>query len=393
MLLLKARALSYGAALSVGLTAVDCTGRIVIRETDLVRGEPSEWNSHRTGTTSEEVSPVKPSLELVWKERFLAGVSGSMMTVGSGVLVPFLNGEFALLDLATGKQRGMKRFGRGPIDGLTMFDDKLYFTLPLEKKQVRAYDVMKGEYEWKTILEGARGSIAADSLRIYLVGQRNRLYSLSRRDGTLLWEKRQASPLGEGPAVYGERIFYADRQGTLICRDGASGELLWRRVLTGAFSGYAAVPYGAPVVVGGQLFVTTLAGGVYALRIEDGKSVWERNFSDPIYAPASVRSGTAVILLSSGRVVALDAASGETRWVYDSGALLNRPAAFGGPFISVATAEGDILLLSAETGAELVRGAVDGRVIIPPVIASPYLLLADDKKWIYAFRIELSPAA
>jgi len=77
--------------------------------------------------------------------------------------------------------------------------------------------------------------------------------------------------------------------------------------------------------------------------------------------------------------------------MYDSGMLMNSTAVFTGPLLSVVSTKGDILILSAESGDELWRGEVEGRIITPPVIASEYLLIADDKKWVYAYIINFSP--
>ena len=377
--------------LLMGLMVISCTGRIIVRDVNLPFTDQPTWKSQPSGTSAEQGSSLKPSLELVWKKRFLAGVSGSILTAGRTVLLSLLNGEFVALRLEDGKQAGTKRLGRGPVAGLTLFNDKVYFTLPLDRKQFRSYDIAKGKYDWKIPLKSRACPIAADSLRLYVTGQHHRLYCLNRADGSILWEKREEGPISTGPVLHGDKVFYCDRKGTVFCRESSSGRLVWKTILTDTSSGLVPVPYSEPVVAEEHLFITTLAGTICALRISDGNILWQRSFSDPIYASPATRPGAVVIPLSSGQVVSLDAQTGENHWMYDSGMLMNSTAVFTGPLLSVVSTKGDILILSAESGDELWRGEVEGRIITPPVIASEYLLIADDKKWVYAYIINFSP--
>ena len=87
-----------------------------------------------------------------------------------------------------------------------------------------------------------------NSLDIILIGVKNRVMALSKRDGHVLWSTALPAGMGNFVTVLadGQRI-YAHTHGQLHCLDFATGRLLWSNELAGCGYGFAslALPNGA----------------------------------------------------------------------------------------------------------------------------------------------------
>jgi outer membrane protein assembly factor BamB len=82
--------------------------------------------------------------------------------------------------------------------------------------------------------------------------------------------------------------------GRLRAFSASSGRELWARALEGEI-------FGAPVVIGPYVFVSTRASRTYALRVTDGKVVWRLRVGR--YSPGIATERTYYFTLS-GRLLA-----------------------------------------------------------------------------------------
>ncbi|NQV80516.1 MAG: PQQ-like beta-propeller repeat protein, partial [Alphaproteobacteria bacterium] len=124
--------------------------------------------------------------------------------------------------------------------------------------------------------------------------------------------KERSGALGGGLAVVGETLFITTGYGDVIALTAATGAPIWRSVLK--------VPLASPPTVsGGLLFVVSNDNQTFALRIEDGSSVWthvgiaETAGLVGAGSPAAA-NGVVVVPYSSGELVALRADNGQVLW-------------------------------------------------------------------------------
>jgi outer membrane protein assembly factor BamB len=126
-----------------------------------------------------------------------------------------------------------------------------------------------------------------------------------------LWQANVGSA-GEyvlAPALVGESLFAAARDGTVVRLDAASGRQAWRSTA------------GRPVSGGVGADATTVAvgtpeGEVVALDASDGKVRWRARVSSEVLAPPVVTEDLVIVRCSDSRVFALDAKDGRRRWLY-----------------------------------------------------------------------------
>src|SRR3954454_4819200 len=124
---------------------------------------------------------------------------------------------------------------------------------------------------------------------------------------------------------------------------------------------------GTPVVAGGVLVAGNNGGWVYALDAVSGKLRWSRNLGSPINASAAIDGATAFVPvadLGSPRLVALNLSDGSVRWssvltsqtnasVFGSPAVWNGSVYIGtsGPNNDNSRARGSVVALDEATGA------------------------------------------
>jgi outer membrane protein assembly factor BamB len=130
-----------------------------------------------------------------------------------------------------------------------------------------------------------------------------------------LWSEQVGSGADEyflklAPAVVGERVFVAERDGKVSALELTSGRQIWRRdtkIDISGGTGYA----GSLVLLGSD------DGEVVALTQSDGKEVWRAEVSSEVLAAPIGNSDMVVVRTADGKLYGLNATTGGRLWVYD----------------------------------------------------------------------------
>ena len=198
------------------------------------------------------------------------------------------------------------------------------------------------EKSWRVELGGGYSSPIVVDGRVFVHsrdGKEEVVTAFDLSDGKPLWSDRYPAPFntnsyagghGRGPyatpLVDAGRLYTLGVNATLSAYDAATGELLWRKEPTGGsvdssklFCGAA----GSPLLVDGALIVHVgddRGGRVLALEAGSGEQRWEWRGDGPGYASPVVAEldGTRqIITLSDRSVFALELASGKLLWRID----------------------------------------------------------------------------
>jgi outer membrane protein assembly factor BamB len=122
--------------------------------------------------------------------------------------------------------------------------------------------------------------------------------------GTVIWTKPFASVTA---MAAGDGFVFATTSTSVAAIDAETGQTRWSKELDAR---------GAPLLwLPGWLFVPTSNGVLTALRTADGTERWHAGFGAPLAAPPSSDGQIIVGALLDRRVVALNVATGATRWV------------------------------------------------------------------------------
>jgi outer membrane protein assembly factor BamB len=131
------------------------------------------------------------------------------------------------------------------------------------------------------------------------------------REVRLLW----SASVGAGerftffPALVGDAVYAAARDGTVARLDAKSGEERWRESLELRLSGGVGAD-------GGTVAVASEEGEVVALEAQSGKVRWRARVSSEVLAPPAIGEGLVVVRSIDNRVFAFGLEDGKRRWVY-----------------------------------------------------------------------------
>ncbi|HEU4921906.1 MAG TPA: outer membrane protein assembly factor BamB [Burkholderiales bacterium] len=151
------------------------------------------------------------------------------------------------------------------------------------------------------------------------------------------------------PALAGDSVYAAARDGTVTRLDQKSGERRW-------YVGLDLLLSGGVGADDGTVAVASEEGEVVALDARDGRVRWRSRVSSEVLAPPAVGGGLVLVRSVDNRVFAFGADDGKRRWVYQravSSLLLRAP-----PGITIADGlayagfpGGKLAALTLETGA------------------------------------------
>lgn len=108
-----------------------------------------------------------------------------------------------------------------------------------------------------------------------------------------------------------------------------------------------------PICVGGRVFVADCQGAVYALRSDDGATLWTAaNPGGSLWSGAATEDVVA-FASTTGYVTAWDAATGRELWKYDSGKAVTSAPALVGDILYTPSQSGRVYALRLKDGQEV----------------------------------------
>ncbi|MEZ5851907.1 MAG: PQQ-binding-like beta-propeller repeat protein [Hyphomicrobiaceae bacterium] len=160
--------------------------------------------------------------------------------------------------------------------------------------------------------------------------------------------------LTASPIVAGGRVVTLDANAH-VTAFSPSGGVAWRASLipdaeksTQGFGGGLAADEG-------KLYATTGFGYAYALDLQSGKRLWEKNLGAPVRTSPTVADGRLFVITNDGNVHALSTTDGQELWLHqglpERAALLsNASPAVEGSMVVVPFPSGDLIALDASSG-------------------------------------------
>jgi outer membrane protein assembly factor BamB len=111
------------------------------------------------------------------------------------------------------------------------------------------------------------------------------------------------------PALAGDSVFAAAREGTVVRLDAAKGTERWRVVLERQLSGGVGA-------ADRTVAVATEQGEVFALDAASGKQRWRARVSSEVLAAPAIGNGLVLVRSVDNRIFAFGEDDGKRRWVY-----------------------------------------------------------------------------
>lgn len=231
---------------------------------------------------------------------------------------------------------------------------------------VRAFAADTGARLWERRLVPARrrgnraafgGGVSLDGDRVFATTGTGDAVALDAATGAEIWRVGIGVPLRGAPTVADGRVLVMTDDNRLTALSAATGEQLWQ--VTATLEPAAILGPGAPAVELGTVVAGFSSGELFALRIENGRTVWQDQLArtgrttalgalSAIVASPVVDRGRVFAIGHGGRMVAIELATGQRVWER-SFAGVSTPVV-AGEFLFVVTTDAQVVALTRGDG-------------------------------------------
>ena len=372
--------------LAVGLTACNSMGPVGRTIKKLVREDISNAIDP---TVLDEEFENKLAVTEVWSKRIGKGAQELYLkftpaSIGQFLFVADRYGQLAATDLKSGEvvweindKNVHYSSGPGGGEGVVL--------IGTGDARVIARDALTGKLRWvaKVSSEVLAAPQVGKGVAVIRTGDGN-LFGLNIETGSEMWNYDRTVPSltlrGNAPPVIDDDIVLAGfDNGRLVALNLLTGKPLWDNPL--------AIPSGRsdlermvdvdaePSVFGTTVFVASFHGGVSAMSLIDGRIEWTREISS--YAGVDVGLDLVFVTDEDGSIWALKQEDGTSVWKQDG--LKHRfvtAPIFHRGYIVVSDFEGYVHWLDATSGEPVFRDQIDKQRIIAPALSTDEFLLA-----------------
>ena len=208
--------------------------------------------------------------------------------------------------------------------------------------------------------DASGGGLATAGGRVYATSAFGELVALDAATGGLVWRQRLPAPVTGSPTVADGTVYVVAEDSSGWAVDAATGKVRWS--VPGTPSPSSVVGGPGPTVAGRLALLPYPSGQIAAVLRESGVPVWTGDVlgrrlgevyatvtgitADPVVVGPTVYAGN-----PTGRVVALDTATGEARWTAAEGAL--NPVVVAGGAVFLVSDRAELVRLDAGSGARV----------------------------------------
>ena len=206
--------------------------------------------------------------------------------------------------------------------------------------------------------------------------------ALDEATGEGLWQNPEARGFSSA-AVFDDSVFVGSSNGTVYRMNATDGRVEWSTRLLGetGFSGITS----SPKIVFDSLYIGTFnesggPGEIVSLWVSNGTVGWRTetgsvHFSSPAYADGTLYVGVAGRYNTTSQItfeppfglLALDAATGEERWFFETSGSVSASPAVAGSTVVLAAKDGQVYAIDRHTGAQTWAADVQAGVSSPAV--------------------------
>lgn len=293
--------------------------------------------------------------------RLQPALAGDLIYVASN------DGQVMAIEQATGRERWERELDMSLSGGVGVYRDSLFVgSVDGELLRLSASD---GEIVWSVPISGeVLAPPQSDGKVVVVQSYDGKLHGYDHASGERLWSYDSNLPVltlrGTGtPILVDGRVFAAFATGRVLAFDARTGSIEWEARV--------AIPQGRSEIerivdidgtmalVGGELFAASYQGRLMALDARTGNRLWQQDMSS--FSGVSLGFGNVYVAHENGSVMAYLRNGQGLRWEQDALAWreLSRPTPVSS-YLAVVDFEGYLHLLSQVDGSFVARERVDG---------------------------------
>jgi outer membrane protein assembly factor BamB len=265
-------------------------------------------------------------------------------------------------------------------------------------------DAAAGKEAWRSNASGPiRGAPTVADGRVYVITVDNQLEVYATDDGRRLWTHSGTPEIaglfgGASCAVEGDVVVVPYSSGEIFALRVENGRPLWNENLAAtrridALSTLADIR-GHPVIDRGRVYAISHSGRLVAIDLRTGERAWEQEIggSDTPW----VAGDFVYVLANEAQLFCLTRRDGRVRWAtelprYENPKRKKGLIQWSGPVLGsdrliVVGSDGEAVSVSPYTGEPLGRIELSDNVYIPPIIAGETLYVLTDDGELAAYR-------
>lgn len=182
----------------------------------------------------------------------------------------------------------------------------------------------------------------------------------------LLWEYPTADGSNSTPAIADGRVYIGTLSGDILCLDLATGKKIWSHHSIVAKDPNEFAPgFAAPITITPDLVLGGDEDGIYhAVDRKTGEGKWTFKTGTIINGGGNIYGESVLVGSRDGKLYRLKLASGEKMWEFDAGGPVNATPTIAGQYtFMTGCSEPFLLVVDLETGKLHKKVPIDGRII------------------------------
>ncbi len=237
---------------------------------------------------------------------------------------------------------------------------------------------------------------------LYFGSDDNNLYAVDAETGRQKWKYSTQGPVPSSPAVAGGMVYFPSYDGKFYALNAETGRVKWKFTTAGERRFEAKGIHGllpknqtiadpwdvylsSPVVAGGAVYFGSGDGNLYALDAASGELRWKFQTGDVVHSSPAFDSGTLYVGSWDSILYAVDAATGHEKWRFKGGEdpLIHNQVGFqsspvvAGGLVYIGCRDSNVYAVDATTGKEKWRFNNEmSWVITSPSVAKGKVLFA-----------------
>ena len=234
---------------------------------------------------------------------------------------------------------------------------------------VEAIDLETQEPAWDEPVQlesVSRTGVTVDGATAFVGDNRGKIYAIEVSTGRIAWSAEVGGTLSTSLGVADGSVVATVQGGTsstprVVALDEADGSKIWDHEIEGG-SVYAS----SPAIADGRVVVAFADQTVRAFDLADGTEAWTARINNPVFftgAPA-VTPDAVLVVDSFGQVYRLDPTTGERDWDYAiNETVLRSPVVVAGNRVLVATTTGRLVAVDIASGDLVWQGVTGGGLL------------------------------
>ncbi|WP_106475870.1 outer membrane protein assembly factor BamB [Phytohalomonas tamaricis] len=258
---------------------------------------------------------------------------------------------------------------------------------------IKAIDIDNGKVRWeKELDQSVSGPLTSDSGRLYFGTRNGEVVALDQQNGDVAWQSRVSSEVIAAPQLNSGLVVVQSVDGALTALDRFSGEQQW--IYASSQPALTLRGTGTPRTIEPVSFAGFANGRLAAFDNRNGQQLWDIRVAIPKGRteveqlvdldgqPVLTQDGRLFVTSYNGRIMALDARTGQPIWQREESSYLTPTLV--GDFLFTVNAKSHVLALDANTGRVLwEQDALEGRSLTSPTFVDGRLAFGDFQGYIH----------